>query len=94
MAFNLNGFNFNHSVLNASGRPVLTYADIINRANLGTQSMHSPNAHHFPLLKRDVMTAPHQSGYPKTLSQMHRSDFTNQLLVNYVRNKPLPMNHH
>jgi photosystem II P680 reaction center D1 protein len=50
MAFNLNGFNFNHSVLDASGRPVLTYADIINRANLGAQSMHAPNAHHFPLL--------------------------------------------
>lgn len=50
MAFNLNGFNFNHSVLDASGRPVLTYADIINRANLSDQSMHSPNAHYFPLL--------------------------------------------
>ncbi len=34
MAFNLNGFNFNHSVLDALGRPVLTYADIVNRATL------------------------------------------------------------
>ena len=37
MAFNLNGFNVNHSVLDASGRPVLTYADIINRAHLVAQ---------------------------------------------------------
>jgi photosystem II P680 reaction center D1 protein len=49
MAFNLNGFNFNHSVLDASGRPVLTDADIINRANLGDRSMYSPNLHPFPL---------------------------------------------
>ncbi|ESA36946.1 photosystem ii d1 [Leptolyngbya sp. Heron Island J] len=27
MAFNLNGFNFNHSVLDALGCPVLTYSD-------------------------------------------------------------------
>lgn len=54
MAFNLNGFNFNHSILDASGRLVPTYADIINRANLGIQSMHSPNAHHFPLLLATV----------------------------------------
>ena len=50
MAFNLNGFNFNHSILDSSGRVVPTYADVINRANLGAQVMHSPNAHHFPLL--------------------------------------------
>lgn len=50
MAFNLNGFNFNHLVLNTSGCPMLIYADIINQPNLGTQSMHSPNANHFPLL--------------------------------------------
>ncbi|PPT05217.1 photosystem II protein D1 (PsbA) [Geitlerinema sp. FC II] len=31
----------------------LTYANIINRANLGDRSMYSPNAHHFPLRKRD-----------------------------------------
>jgi hypothetical protein len=50
MAFNLNCFTFNHLVIDSSGRPVLTYADIINRANLGAQSMHSPNMHHCPLL--------------------------------------------
>ncbi|MEL6944411.1 MAG: Photosystem Q(B) protein 1, partial [Bacteroidota bacterium] len=27
-----------------------SYADILNRAILGIQSMHSPNAHHFPLI--------------------------------------------
>jgi photosystem II P680 reaction center D1 protein len=50
MAFNLNGFNFNHSVLDSGGRVIPTYADIINRADLGIQAMHSPNAHHFPML--------------------------------------------
>lgn len=50
MAFNLNGFNFNHSILNSQGRIIRTDADILNRANLGIQAMHSPNAHHFPLV--------------------------------------------
>jgi hypothetical protein len=40
MAFNLNGFNFNQSVVDSQGRVINTWADIINRANLG----------HFPLL--------------------------------------------
>lgn len=51
--FNLNHFNFNHSVLEASGRLVLIDADIINRANLSTQSRYFPNAHYFPLRKCD-----------------------------------------
>jgi photosystem II P680 reaction center D1 protein len=50
MAFNLNGFNFNHSVLDQQGRVIRTDADLLNRANLGLQVMHSPNTHHFPLL--------------------------------------------
>jgi photosystem II P680 reaction center D1 protein len=49
MAFNLNGFNFNHSVLDSSGRVIRTDADLLNRANIGIQVMHSPNAHNFPL---------------------------------------------
>ncbi len=49
MAFNLNGFNFNGSILDSSGRVIGTEADLINRATLGLQVMHSPNAHHFPL---------------------------------------------
>jgi photosystem II P680 reaction center D1 protein len=48
MAFNLNGFNFNHSVLDAQGHVIDTWADILNRANLGLQAMHEPNAHNFP----------------------------------------------
>lgn len=50
MAFNVNGFNFNHSVIDAQGHVINTWADILNRANLGLQSMHAPNAHNFPEL--------------------------------------------
>lgn len=50
MAFNLNGFNFNHSVLDATGKVIPTDADLINRATLGLQAMHAPNTHHFPNL--------------------------------------------
>lgn len=49
MSFNLNGFNFNNSVLDAQGRPIPTWADILNRANLGIEVMHERNAHNFPL---------------------------------------------
>ncbi|MUG94539.1 photosystem II q(b) protein [Scytonema sp. UIC 10036] len=54
MAFNLNGFNFNQSVLDGVGHVIPTNADLINRANLGIQAMHSPNAHNFPLLLANV----------------------------------------
>jgi photosystem II P680 reaction center D1 protein len=50
MAFNLNGFNFNQSILDSQGRVIPSHADLLNRANLGIQAMHSPNAHHFPLI--------------------------------------------
>lgn len=49
MSFNLNGFNFNHSVLDSAGRILPTDADLLNRADMGIQAMHSPNAHNFPL---------------------------------------------
>lgn len=49
MAFNLNGFNFNQSVVDSHGHPIYTDADLLNRANLGLRAMHSINAHHFPL---------------------------------------------
>jgi photosystem II P680 reaction center D1 protein len=49
MAFNLNGFNFNQSLLDSSGRVVNTWADVLNRANLGFEVMHERNAHNFPL---------------------------------------------
>lgn len=50
MAFNLNGFNFNHSILDSRGQVIHTWADILNRADLGIEVMHSPNAHNFPLV--------------------------------------------
>ena len=49
MAFNLNGFNFNQSILDAQGRVVPTWADVLNRANLGMEVMHERYAHNFPL---------------------------------------------
>ena len=49
MAFNLNGFNFNQSVVDANGKVVTTWGDILNRANLGMEVMHERNAHNFPL---------------------------------------------
>ena len=48
-AFNLNGFNFNQSVLDHQGRVVATWADVLNRANLGIEAIHERNAHQFPL---------------------------------------------
>lgn len=50
LSFNLNGLNFNQALLDSQGHPIATYADLINRADLGMQVMHAPNAHHFPLL--------------------------------------------
>jgi photosystem II P680 reaction center D1 protein len=49
MAFNLNGFNFNQSVVDAGGRTIPTWADVLNRADLGMEVMHERNAHNFPL---------------------------------------------
>jgi photosystem II P680 reaction center D1 protein len=49
MAFNLNGFNFNQSVVDSSGKVVPTWGDVLNRANLGMEVMHERNAHNFPL---------------------------------------------
>nr|XP_048336129.1 photosystem II protein D1-like [Ziziphus jujuba var. spinosa] len=49
MAFNLNGFNFNQSIVNSQGHVINTWADIINHASLGMEVMHERNAHNFPL---------------------------------------------
>ncbi|UBF24300.1 photosystem II q(b) protein [Kovacikia minuta CCNUW1] len=49
MAFNLNGFNFNQSILDSQGRVLPSWADVLNRANLGFEVMHERNAHNFPL---------------------------------------------
>jgi photosystem II P680 reaction center D1 protein len=44
-----NTVNFNQSVVDSQGRVLNTWADIINRANLGMEVMHERNAHNFPL---------------------------------------------
>jgi photosystem II P680 reaction center D1 protein len=49
MAFNLNGLNFNQSILSNQGQVVNTWADVLNRADLGLEVMHERNAHNFPL---------------------------------------------
>merc|ERR1712078_764314 len=48
-SFNLNGFNFNQSVVDSQGRVINTWAEILNRSNLGMEVMHERNAHNFPL---------------------------------------------
>ena len=45
----LNGFNFNQSVVDASGNVIPTWADVLNRQSLGMEVMHERNAHNFPL---------------------------------------------
>jgi photosystem II P680 reaction center D1 protein len=45
----LNGFNFNQSLLSSEGKVIDTWADILNRANLGFEVMHERNSHQFPL---------------------------------------------
>jgi len=49
MAFNLNGMNFNQSILDNRGHVVKTWADILTSAGLGMEVMHERNAHNFPL---------------------------------------------
>jgi photosystem II P680 reaction center D1 protein len=38
--FNLNGFNFNASIADTQGRTIPTWADVLNRANLGLEVSH------------------------------------------------------
>ena len=58
MAFNLNGFNFNQSGIDSQGRRIGTWADVLNRANLGFEVMHERNAHNFPLDLASAESAP------------------------------------
>lgn len=58
IAFNLNGFNFNNSILDSQGRVIPTDADILNRATIGIQAMHEVNVHHFPPLLAGGEAAP------------------------------------
>jgi photosystem II P680 reaction center D1 protein len=48
-SFNVNGLNFNHSVLDHQGRVINTWADILNRGGLGIEAIHERNTHNFPL---------------------------------------------
>ncbi|WMV29611.1 hypothetical protein MTR67_022996 [Solanum verrucosum] len=49
MACNLNGFNFNQSVVDSQVHVINTWADIINHANIGMEVMHERDAYTFPL---------------------------------------------
>ena len=49
MAFNLNGLNFNQSIIDSNGHLINSWADLMNRANLGLEVMHERNTHHYPL---------------------------------------------
>jgi len=49
MAFNLNGLNFNQSIIDSNGHLINSWADIVNRADLGMEVMHERNAHNYPL---------------------------------------------
>jgi photosystem II P680 reaction center D1 protein len=49
VAFNLNGFNFQNSLVDSQGRVLNTWADIINRANLGTEG----TPHSIKLIRRN-----------------------------------------
>ena len=44
--------------MDSQGRVVNTWADILNRANLGFEVMHERNAHNFPLDLASGETAP------------------------------------
>ena len=58
MAVNLNGLNFNQSILDGQGRVINTWADVLNRAGLGMEVMHERNAHNFPLDLASTTTTP------------------------------------
>ena len=58
MAFNLNGFNFNQSIVESQGKVINTWADVLNRAGLGMEVMHERNAHNFPLDLAAVESTP------------------------------------
>jgi photosystem II P680 reaction center D1 protein len=61
-AFNLNGFNFNQSLLDSKGNVIDTWADVINRAGLGIEAMHERNVHNFPLDLASADAAPALKG--------------------------------
>ena len=53
------GSTFNQSIVDANGKVIPTWADVLNRANLGFEVMHERNAHNFPLdLAGEIVSAP------------------------------------
>jgi photosystem II P680 reaction center D1 protein len=48
-AFNLDDFNFKHSVVYSQGRAINTWADIIYQTNVGLEVLHRRNVYNFPL---------------------------------------------
>lgn len=61
MPFNLNGFNYNQSVVENQDLVMNTGADIINHANLGMEVIHEHNVDNFPL-DLAVVEAPSRNG--------------------------------
>jgi photosystem II P680 reaction center D1 protein len=57
-AANLNGLNFNQSLLDHTGKVIPTWADILNRADLGIETIHEKNSHQFPLDLAAVSATP------------------------------------
>ena len=49
MAYNLNGFNFNESIVDTRGHVIHTWSDIVNRAGIGMEVAHERNAHTYPI---------------------------------------------
>merc|ERR1719468_867361 len=47
--FQLKWLQFNQSIMDSSGHLINSWADIVNRADLGMEVMHERNAHNFPL---------------------------------------------
>ena len=74
MAFNLNGFNFNQSIVDSQNKIIPTWADVLNRAGLGMEVMHERNAHNFPL---DLAAA------ESTPCGTHRT--CNRLILGYIQ---------
>ena len=58
MSYNLNGLNFNQSIIGSQNRVIPTWADVLNRANLGLEVIHERNAHNFPLDLASVEATP------------------------------------
>jgi photosystem II P680 reaction center D1 protein len=58
MAANLNGINLNQSILDSQNHVIPSWADLLNRANLGFEVVHERNSHNFPLDLASAETTP------------------------------------